>query len=342
MNSIERITASLNGEPTDRRAISPILPLYGARLTDCELSDYYNDASAYTRAQSAILETFEPDVLFGPFALPLEGAAFGSEVRFFDNQAPNLVKPAIGSVKEMDRLAVPDVDRHPRLLYFRETIRQMHAEHGHKVPIAPIASGPIDLPAMILGIEGWLDALLFNKEDARQMLNLTIDHSVRFINALFSEGAMFVAIPVDFANPRIILRKTAIEVTIPALKEALSHMEGPIFLHSGGAPLAPAIDLLANLPNVAGFVLNGSDSFAEARKRIGPQPVLVGNIEGPSLFMRKKEDIREECLAALHNRRNDPHFVLGTSMADIGINTPPENIHVLRESAEHFAGLQHP
>ncbi len=340
MNSIERITASLNGDPTDRRAISPILPLYGARLSGCELSEYYNDSSAYARAQSAVLETFEPDVLFGPFALPLEGAAFGSEVRFFDNQAPNIQRPAINSVKEIDGLTVPDVDRHPRLLYFRETIRQMYAQHGHKVPIAPIASGPIDLPALILGIEGWLDALLFDKEGARQMLNLAIAHSVRFINALFSEGAMFVAIPVDFANPRIITREIAIEITVPALEEALSQMEGPVFLHSGGAPLALSIDLLANLPNVAGFVLNGSDSFEEARKRIGPQPVLVGNIEGPSLFMRKKEDIRKECLSALHNQRNDPHFVLGTCMADIGTGTPPENIHVLRESAEHFAGLK--
>ncbi len=340
MNSIERITASVKGEPTDRRAISPILPLYGARLTGCELSEYYTNASAYARGQSAVLETFEPDVLFGPFALPLEGAAFGSEARILDNQAPNLRKPAIFSVEEMAKLVVPDVNSHPHLLYFQEAIRQMGAEHGQEVPIAAIASGPIDLPALILGIEGWLDALLFNKDGARQMLDLTIAHSVRFINALFSAGASFVAIPVDFASPSIVMRETASGVTVPALKEALSQMKGPIFLHSGGAPLAPSIDLLANVPNVAGFVLNGSDSFEDARKRIGPEPVLVGNIEGPSLFIRKKEDIREECLSALNDRRKDPHFVLGTCMADIGMDTPPENIHVLRESAEHFADLQ--
>ncbi len=340
MNSIERITASLNGRPTDRRAISPILPLYGARLINCKLSEYYNKSSVYTRGQSAVLETFKPDVLFGPFALPLEGAAFGSEVRFFDNQAPNLRKPMISSVEEIDKLVAPDVDRNPHLLYFREVIRQMSAEYGHKVPIAAIASGPLDLPTLILGIEGWLDALLFDKDNAKQLLNLTIAHSVRFINTLFSEGAMFAVIPVNFANPCIVMRETAIEITVPALKEMLSQMDGPVFLHSGGSPLALSIDLFANLPNVAGFVLNGSDSFEEARKRIGPQPVLVGNIEGPGLFLRKKEDIWEDCLSALHDRRNDPHFVLGTSMADIGIDTPPENIHVLREAAEHFADLQ--
>ena len=78
MNSIERISATLQGKPTDRRAVSLLLPLYGARLTDCKPSKYYTDAAAYARGQSAVRETFQPDVLFGPFAVALEGAAFVS------------------------------------------------------------------------------------------------------------------------------------------------------------------------------------------------------------------------------------------------------------------------
>ena len=46
MNSMERILATLAGEPTDRRAISLTLPLYGARLTSCDLRTYYTDPGA--------------------------------------------------------------------------------------------------------------------------------------------------------------------------------------------------------------------------------------------------------------------------------------------------------
>ena len=40
MNSMERIQATLAGKPLDRRAIAPVLGLYGARLTNCPLERY--------------------------------------------------------------------------------------------------------------------------------------------------------------------------------------------------------------------------------------------------------------------------------------------------------------
>ena len=61
MNSMERIQAALAGKPVDRRAIAPVLGLYGARLTNCPLDQYYTDPAAYARGQSAVRETFQPD-----------------------------------------------------------------------------------------------------------------------------------------------------------------------------------------------------------------------------------------------------------------------------------------
>jgi len=337
MNSMQRIMATLQGKPADRRAVSLTLPLYGARLTGCDLSEYYTNPAAYARGQSAVLATFQPDILFGPFSLPLEGAAFGSHVRFFENQPPNLEHPAISSVSEIGQLIVPDVDSHPGLAYFREAIRLMVSEHGHTVPVASVALSPIDLPAMILGIEGWLQTLLFDEAGAKRMLELTIPHFVRWMNALFSEGAMFAVLPAGFANPSIVTREIAAEITVPAMREALSEVTFPIFIHSAGSPLARFLDSFAGLPNVAGFVLNGGDSFAEAREKVGPEPILVGNIDGPSLFTQKREGVRADCLAALRDRRDDPRFVLGTCGSDIGFDTPRENIDIFREAAEAFA-----
>lgn len=337
MNSIERISATLQGNPTDRRAVGLLLPLYGARLTDCKLDEFYTNPEAYARGQSAVRETFQPDLLFGPFALALEGAAFGSRVRFFDNAAPNLARPAIASADEIDQLTIPDVDSHPQLLYFREVIRRMSAEHGDEIPVAAIVAGPVDLPAMILGIEGWLETLLFDEAGTKRMLDISIPFFVRRVNALLSDGAMFVVLSANFANPSVVTRKIATELAVPALREALAQLDGPVIFHSGGAPLAPYLDLFAGLPNVTGFALNGGDSFAVARQKVGPQPVLLGNIEGPGLFLREREEIRDDCLAVLRDRRDDPHFVLATSMADIGYDTPPEKIHVFREAAEAFA-----
>ncbi len=334
MNSIERIMATLQGNPTDRRAISLLLSLYGARLTDCRLSEYYTDAEAYARGQSAVRETFQPDILFAPFAFAMEGAAFGGRVMFLDNAPPNLARPAIASADDVDQLAIPDVDSHPQVLYFREVVRRMSAEHGDEVPVAAIAAGPVDLPAMILGIEGWMETLLFDEDGAKRMLEISIPYFVRRANAMLADGAMFVVISANFANPSIVTRDIVTNWSIPALREALARIEGPVVIHSGGAPLAPYIDLFRGLPNVKGFVLNGKESFEVARQKLGPEPLLLGNIEGPGLFLREREEIMADCLAVLRDRCHDPRFALATSMSDIGFDTPPENIHVFREAVE--------
>ncbi|MEW6667381.1 MAG: uroporphyrinogen decarboxylase family protein [Thermodesulfobacteriota bacterium] len=337
MNSVQRVSATLQGKPVDRRALCLVLSLYGARLIGAPLMKYYTDPETYARGQTSVLETFHPDILLGPFALPFQGEVFGSSVRFFDHQAPNLARPVITSAREINGLAAPDIDSHPRLLFIREAIRLMAARHGKEIPIAAIALDPVSLPAMIMGLDGWLDTLLLDKEGTGRMLELTLPCFVQWANALLADGANLMVLPVSVVNPSIITRKIAVELAIPVLKDAFSQVQGPIVIHSGGAPIVPYLDLFADLPKVVGFVLDIRESFAEARRRIGSEFTLIGNIEGPTLYKRQGEDIKAECRGVLLDRRNDRHFILGTSTADIALDTPPENIHVFRRAVDEVA-----
>ena len=337
MNGMERILATLAGESTDRRAVCLTLSLYGARLTSCDLRSYYSDPDAYARGQAAVWETFQPDVLFSPFALPLLGAAFGSEVRFFADQAPSLEQPAISSAAEIDSLAVPDIDEHPRLLYFRESVRLMATARGQETPVAAICLSPVDLPAMIMGSEAWLETLLFDTQGVQRILDITIPHFVQYANALLSDGATCIVLPAAFANSMLLPRRTAIEIVVPAMCEACKRLHGPIVLHHGGARMTPCLDLLLDIPNVVAFCIDNRDDLDEARKTIGTTFTLMGNLDGPTLLTRNATDVRKECVSILDNRRDDSRFILASSAADIDYHTPQENIHAVRRAAEEFS-----
>ena len=329
MNSLERIMAAMTGTPADRPAISLLLSLYGARLTGCPLDTYYTDAASYARGQSAVREAFQPDILFSPFALPLEGVAFGSQVSFYKDQAPNLARPVMESADDLANLAIPDIETHPQLIYFREAVRCMAAEHGAAVPVAAVALSPVDLPIMLLGIEGWLETVLFDEPGARRILDMTIPYSVRRINDLFAAGAALVVMPSAFVNPAIVTREVIERLALPALHAAFTQVHGPLVMHSGGARLAPFLDLFSGLPHVAGFVVNCGEELQLARQKAGPQAVLIGNIDGPKLRHAEPESIRADCARLLRECGNDPRFILGTSAADISYQTPPEHIHAL-------------
>ncbi len=88
MNSMERIGAVLAGKPTDRRAFTLTLSLYGARLIGKSAADYFGDPELYAAGQRAVVNLCEPDILFGPFALALEAQAFGATVELFSIRRP--------------------------------------------------------------------------------------------------------------------------------------------------------------------------------------------------------------------------------------------------------------
>jgi uroporphyrinogen decarboxylase len=337
MNSLERVLAAMQGKPADRRPVSLTLSLVGAALTHCPLQTYYTDAAAYARGQSAVRHTFQPDILFGPFSLPLEGKAFGSEIRFFDHYVPNLLRPAVPSVKELAKLIPPDPDSHPVAVYFREAVRQMVKEHGRDVPVAAITLNPVDLPAMILGVEEWLETLLFDPDNTRRMLDITVPYFVSRVNALFKEGAAVVIVSTGFCNAAVVTRQMAETFALPSLKEAFAAVDGPLAVHSTGTELVPFIDLFEGLPNVAAFVIDGRDRFEMARQKCGNRATIIGNIDGPGLRDGKPEEIREACRDILTASRNDPHFILGTSGPDVPFDTPAENIHAVREAAVSFS-----
>lgn len=332
MNSLERITCAIKGESANRPAVSVTLSLYGARLTDCPLERYYTDPLAYAEGQSAVKEIFHPDILFTPFLLTAEGEAFGSRVKFFKNQPPNMSEPSVKSAEEFLKIPMPDIDCSKRLLYIREATGELSRRYGKEMPLAGILLGPADLPALVMGIDAWLYTLMFNRDTARKVLEKTGRFFINLANALLGDGANFVAIPVVFSNPSVVTKKIIEELVIPLYREVFKEVRGAIILHHGGALLSSVLDCYVNLPNVAAFVIDSRDSFSEARNKAGSERLLLGNIDGATLNKKEPDEIRNKCLSILEDRKEDPYFILATSNADVPYETEEENIHAIVSS----------
>lgn len=339
MNSMERIQATLAGKPLDRRAFAPVLGLYGARLTNCQLEQYYTDPAAYAAGQSVVRETFQPDVLCAPLSFASIGAAFGGELVFLDTLPPNLRRPAIQSVEQWDSLVPPDPGANQRLLYFRDTIRLLAAKHGREVPIAMVIPIPVDIPAVVMGMESWLETVLFDPAGAQRVMEKIIPFYVRLVNGFFAAGATFIVMPCGFASPSIVTCDIVTTFTRPILAQVLAQLTGPVVLHNVGAPILAHLDLLTGLPSVAGFIVDQRDDLAKARRVIGPDRVLFGGLDCTNIGQMTAAEVETRSRAILEERRHDARFILGTSGPDVAWDTPPENIHAMRMAAESFGRI---
>ncbi len=340
MNSLERVLAALQNQPTDRPAFFINASLYGARLTGAHLDDHYTQAEVYAEGQMAIRETFSPDLLISPFFVPAIGEAFGSPWRARPSQAPNTVQFVARNAEDMLKLPLPDVDSHPRLLYLRETIRILTRKYAGEVPIFGVLVSPSDIPPLVIGLEAWIDALLFQPEVAQALLDRLTPFFLDLGKAMLSDGATGLALTSNLANTFIVTEAIANSLTLPALQRALAEIPGPVIFHHGGCPLVDQLARFKGLPNVVAYFIDVGEDLGLARRNLGPGPIVMGNLSGPGLLHLRPEEVTALCEQAFDQRGEDRQFILATCSADIQIDTPAESIAAITEAVCRAGGAE--
>ena len=340
MNSLERVLAALQNQPTDRPAFLLNAGLYGSRLTGAPLSDHYRDPTVFAEGQAAIRETFSPDLLVSPFVLAGLGVAFGSRMSAPTRQPPTVTTFAAPSAEAALRLPLPDVDSHPQVLYFREVIRRLAKTYAGEVPVIGLLVSPMDLPPLIIGLEAWLDALLFQPDMARALVDRLTPFFVALGKAMFSDGATALALTANLANRFVVPAPVVQSLGRPSLEGALAALPGPVILHHGGCPLLPYLADFKDLPNTVGYVVNAGEDLATARNALGPGPLLLGNLDGPGLADLHPDEVGARCDRALAHRSADLQFILATSGADIPLDTPPACLQAITEAVCRAGGVR--
>jgi uroporphyrinogen decarboxylase len=338
MNSLERVMNTLQGKPVDRVPVISVLSAYGARLTGIPLKTHYSDPYAYVAGQTAVKKAFGLDALLAPFDYSALSEAFGGEVAWFDNQAPNVRRPAAGSLTAALDMDLPDPRKQGRLPFVLESVRRLADLHGDESPVFSAIPSPSALCALLLGLEGWLEAFLFDMEKAETFLEKTGRFFLDWGNALFDSGLTGLIMTEPFTVKEIVPREMFELRILPQLIKLLPGLKGPLVFHHSGGRINPVADLLPGLPKVIGVAVSSADKLDEAREKIGPGTLLLGNLDNLSFPSATPEKIRERALKRLRTAVGHGPYILATSGADIPLTTPPENILALRLAAEEFAG----
>lgn len=338
MTAAERVMAAFTGEESDRPPFTLTLSLYGARLTGAPLDRHYTDPVLYAQGQARVADLVAPDIIFAPFALAREAEAFGAGLAYHPDGPPTVRTHPCRPPRDAASLPLPSVDASPGLAYLRESVRRLADHFGGSVPLAGVLTAPADLPVMLMGLEGWLETLLFEPDLADAILAATAEHFATMAGELAAAGASCIAIPLMLANPRLVTPAVISRSIVPPLARAFARSPLPIILHHGGNPATPFLPVVKELPNVAGFVIGPGDSFGEARAMVGEGRLLLGNLNGPVLNRLTPGQARKRTEEILGARRGDRHFILASSSADVPLDTPPETLLAIRDAVVGAGG----
>lgn len=337
MNAYERVMKALKGEPVDRPPVLAVLGAYGSNLTGTPMSDLYKNADLYVEAQGTVIDTFGLDIVIPPFDYSIIVEAYGGQPAFFKNQAPNMRRPAVTCIEDALNLPEPDIQKTGRLPLMTEITRQLAERYKKTIPIFAVVPGPVALPVLIMGMEAWLDTVLFNPQAAQQMLHKSGKFWIKWINTLLDAGADGIVATEGMASATISTRALFIEQFLAHIIHCTNQIKGPFIFHHSGGPINHVIDQIELIPNLTAIAISSQDDLSEARNRLKRNVALIGNMDNLSLSKKTAKEAEQAATACLQEGLKNQPFILCNSGADIPIETPPENIHALLNAAKNVS-----
>ena len=334
MTPYQRVMSTISGAPVDRPPVFAVLGAYGANLTGCSLRSLYSDAEAYLEAQRALQQVYGFDLVLAPFDFSAIAEAFGGETAWSEQQPPNVRKHAAASAARALSLPMPDIGKSGRLPLILEATRRLAGDFKEKIPVIAVLPSPGTMPALLMGLEQWMETLLFDPQTAQALLARSGDFLVDYANALLAAGADCLVFTEGMAAAEVAPRGLFAASILPHLKEIFPRIKGPKVISSTGGRINQVLDLLHPLNGLVAVITGSRDDLEESRHLLGPELTLIGNLDNLAFVSSSAAKIGEMSQACLACASPGGRFILANAGGDIPLATPAGNLMAMRASVE--------
>ena len=270
--------------------------------------------------------------------------AMGLGLHFIAGEGPNFHHP-VRTPADIDKLGLPDPEQ--ELRYVIDAVRVIRRELDNKVPLIGFAGSPWTLATYM--VEGGpsktyqhIKALLYNEPEALEKLLGLLARAVQdYLNAQIAAGAQALQIfdtwggvltPTHYQRFSLAFMQQIVDGLQPS--PTGERVPVILFTKGGGAWLE---SIAAS--GCEGVGLDWTIELAEARKRVGQQVALQGNLD-PAILYAKPEIIRSavgEALAS-YGHGSGQVFNLGHGVTP---EVNPEHVGVFVDAVHELSPAYH-
>ena len=344
MTGMERLAAAINGTPADRIPVFCNLLDQGAKELGLPLEEYYSSGEHVAEAQLKMRAKYGYDCLWSLFYVGKEAELLGCrKIIYAKDGPPNVGEMVIKKYDDIARLQVPDdIASHPAFAEELKCLRILKAEAGGKYPICAYLTASMTLPAILMGIEKWMQMLMMGPHDLRdELLAKCSDFFRKQVAAYRAAGADVLVYSNPFGSTDFIPRKFFNELSLPWMERDL----GPggtsgIVYYCGSARFNNVIEAVINRLGIGVFYLSPMDDIAEGKRLVAGRGLTCGVINDIMLLEWSKEEIRSEVKRMIEAGKPGGKFLFGTLV--MPYNIPEENIRTMLEAAYEYGRFDSP
>lgn len=338
MNSIERLTAVMMGEIPDRVPIMGNLLEQGAKELGLSIKDYYTKGEYVAEGQLKLREKYGYDNLSGFFYAGREAEMLGCRHMIFtDIGPPNVGHLIIKDNKDIEQLEIPnDISQLPAFEELEKCIRLLKREAGGKYPVGSAVISSFSLPAVLMGIDKWLDLLLNGPESLRrELLEKCSDFCIRLIKTLRDVGVDGVSYSNPVGSADFFTDDQFKELSLEWIIRDINAV-GPegITYFNGGGRINPMLEPIIEHTGIMVYYINPLDDITEAKNIIGERGISSGVINDIPLIDWSRDAIYDQVKKIMQSGADGGRFIFGTLVMPYLI--PEENIHHLFNAAREY------
>lgn len=333
MTSRERVLAHLEGRPVDRLPLMPITMQFACGLIGAQYRDYETDHRVLVEGQMRAAELFGFDYLNTMSDPGREAADCGAVLEYFDNAPASLVEEQalLADKTTLARLNIPDPLGGGRMHNGIKAVSLFKERLGHEKLVEGWIEGPIAEAADLRGINTLMLDFYDDPDFVRDLFEFVVEMELRFARAQVDAGADLIGVgdaAASLVGPQIYeefvwpYEKKLIDGLHAMGARARLHICGNTrFALSGMGRLGCAVVDLDSL-----------SPLAEAREKMGPDQILLGNLNPVTVLRQGNPEIIFKALADCHQQAGS-RYIVGAG-CEVPRDTPHENVRALFEFAQ--------
>jgi len=334
ITGMDRLTAAVNGTTSDRIPVFCNLIDQGAKELGMPLKQYFSKGEYVAEAQLRMREKYGYDNVWSLFYVGKEAELLGCRrIIFAAEGSPNVGEMILKNYDDIHKLQVPDdLTGHPAFEEPLKCLKILRKEVGGRYPICAYVTASMTLPAMLIGMEKWMELFLLGPAEVRdELLTKCSDFFRKEIEAYRAAGADILVYANAFGSTDFISMNLFRERSLYWMKRDLQPggTNGLVY-YCGGARMNPVIDQVIEQLGITTFYLSPLDDLAEGKKIINGRALTCGVINDIKLIDWSKEEIRTEVKRMLAAGMPGGKFLFGTLVMPYAI--PEENIRTMLEA----------
>jgi len=332
MNGRERILTHLAGQPVDRLPLMPITMMFAARRAGVRYLDYCTDHRVLAAAQLRTAEEFGFDYVNVMSDPALEAADCGARVQYFEEQPVAIVEEdaRLADKVQLAGLQQPDPLGGGRMHNRIRAVALLRERVGRDLLVEGWIEGPIAEAADLRGINTVMTDFYDDPGFVHDLFAFVVEMELRFAREQVAAGADLIGMgdaAASLVGPEIYR-----EFVWPHEQRLVAGVRAlgvPVRLHICGNTRAH-LERLGRL-GCAIVDLDSMVPVAEARARLGPGQVVLGNLN-PVAGLRNSTPAAITAAVAECHRAAGPRFVVGAG-CEVPPDTPAENLRALCDYA---------